>query len=433
MLFSLLRIGPFVALLVLLVTMRNKRRAYLLAVFLCFPLIDLRVTPVQFGGFTVFDAMTYCSLPVLLVNFKYFRTVNLYYLLLSLALLVVLGVGAVASEFTLNSLLSLVSFASIFICSNLLLQELYQGPDALSRLITGLNAVALLSLVWLGIQVALGQNVTFYPELNHNVEDPSGIRYASFFHDPQKYAQFLSMSSFLFLIQSNQDDQPRKLSQYVLFGLCVLALLLTGARSALFGLGVGFILLLSIQSTATKLGLAAGGALAGLLLYQHADSFIALERLRDIDESYDWRAEIWQGAVAIWKSHPFLGIGVGNYQQYAMAHAPYQSILLDNDEVMYLDQPENGYLKVLTEFGLPGFLLFIAIFSVPLAKAFTRFRQADACRILFVLCASLVSWVIAFNSLYSIVDKRVLLVVAAIICSIIVSTSNQPSRVAQRL
>jgi O-antigen ligase len=420
----LLRILPIAILLVGLVVARNKRQVYLATVLVSFPFIDLRVTPVEFGGLTVFDAMTFLALPFVWQNFKYFRNINRIYLALVLALVLLLFVGAVASEFTADSLLSLLSFVSVLVYANVLLQELYDNEHALPTLLKGLNGIALLSLAWLAVQVATKTNLTFYEDLNHNVNDPiGGLRYASFFQDPQKYGQFLAVNSFLFLIRTD-TTKPQKLYQLLLFFVTAMAILLTGTRSALFGLVAGFGLVLAMQSTGTKVKMGFAALVGSFILYQNMDSFIGLQRLREIDESYEWRNEIWRGAVEIWRAHPLLGIGVGNYQLNAIAHEPNQSILLDNDEILYLDQPENGYLKVLTEFGTPGFVVFVLLFIIPLLKSAQFFREKSARDTLFVLCAALVSWVIAFNSLYSIIDKRVFVLVATIICCILYNLSQ---------
>jgi O-antigen ligase len=141
-----------------------------------------------------------------------------------------------------------------------------------------------------------------------------------------------------------------------------------------------------------------------------SNSLILFNRKDDINNSLDFRESIWREAYQIYQSHPFLGIGVGNYQDYVSRYAQDQYLILE-DEVIFLDQPENGYLKILTEFGAPAFLVAFAFILGPVIGSLRAWynKQTDARVMLFI--AGIVCWLVSFVSLYSVSDRRNLLVV----------------------
>jgi O-antigen ligase len=55
------------------------------------------------------------------------------------------------------------------------------------------------------------------------------------------------------------------------------------------------------------------------------------------------RLDCWSSALSIWRSHPFLGVGLGQFTEYNYMTA------------------HNSYLLALSELGLPGIFIFSAI------------------------------------------------------------------------
>src|SRR5690606_8230056 len=98
------------------------------------------------------------------------------------------------------------------------------------------------------------------------------------------------------------------------------------------------------------------------LIFENSPVF---SRSGTFSEDLQFRQSIWSDAYNITKDNPYFGIGWGNYQNYIMRHKQDQYLIL-NDEILYFDQPENGYLKVLVELGFFGFAIFLLFIIKPL-------------------------------------------------------------------
>jgi O-antigen ligase len=386
------------------------------------PLIDLKITPYQWGSLSLFDGFAYI---MLFLRFKDFLTIykpNKFYFGGFCTLLFLLLLGSLTSAFITNSLLTILTVIPVFIYARLLMVECMQDEQFLNKMIKGLQFACLFSMAFLAAQLVVGLDLRFYDELNQNTLDSNGIRYPSFFHDSQKYAQFLAMLSFLFLI-NNKNIQRPGLKNLVLFLSVAVAIFLTGGRSAFLGLSAGVLFLLLFAGMQYKKYIVAGCLAGGLVIAFFSKSLIIFNRNDDFNNSFDFRAAIWQEAYDIYRTHPLLGIGVGNYKDYVSHYSQDQYLVLEN-EIIFLDQPENGYLKILTEFGGPAFLVAFILILGPVAGAIRAWmkRQTDARVLLFI--APIVCWLVSFVSLYSLTDRRNLIVLICL-CTILIYLSNR--------
>ena len=124
---------------------------------------------------------------------------------------------------------------------------------------------------------------------------------------------------------------------------------------------VGFLMMLAVAATIPFLDFGAG-------FYSQLTP--NLNRLSTIGEEVssgdlNHRTRIWRTGLEIFATHPWTGVGSGTFEQAA---GPY----LDRPRA-----PHNAYLAVLTETGLIGFSLFLALFVVvllPLTRASTPNR-----------------------------------------------------------
>lgn len=77
----------------------------------------------------------------------------------------------------------------------------------------------------------------------------------------------------------------------------------------------------------------------------------------------------WQSAWAMWTDHPWLGIGIGNYEplypRYALPLWPYA-----------LGHAHNYYLNIAAETGLLGLLAYVVLWSVALVAAWQAARRS---------------------------------------------------------
>lgn len=344
---------------VLVLLSRQPRRTYLLFMVYALPLIDFKITPWQWGSLSLFDGLSYV---MLFWRYKDFLSVykpNRFYFGGFCTLIFLLLLGSLTSSFITNSLLALLSVFPVFIYARLLMVECLHNDQFIKKMVNGLKVACLVSIAFLAAQLVLGLEVRLYPELNQNTLDSNGIRYPSFFHDSQKYAQFLAMLSFLFLINDKNAQRP-KMKNILMFLLVVIAIFLTGGRSAFLGLSAGVFFLLLFAGAQYKKYIIAGCLAGGIVIAFFSQSLILFNRKDDFNNSFDFRAAIWQEAYDIFKANPFLGIGIGNYKDYVSRYSQDQYLVLEN-EIVFLDQPENGYLKILTEFGGPAFLVVFAL------------------------------------------------------------------------
>lgn len=407
---------------VLVLLSKQPRRTYLLYMLYVMPLIDFKVTPWQFGSLTLFDAFSYVMLFWRYKDFLSIYKPNRFYFGGFCTLIFLLLLGSLTSSFITNSLLSLLSVFPVFIYARLLMVECIQDNQFMNKMIKGLQLACLISMAFLAVQLVVGLNFKLYSELNQNTQDVNGIRYPSYFHDSQKYGQFLAMLSFLFLLNNKNVKRPA-LINLLLFLSVAVAMFLTGGRSAFLGLSAGVLFLLVFAGMQFKKYIIAGCLAGGVLIAIFSHSLVVFNRDDDINNSLDFRASIWKEAYEIFKDHPYLGIGVGNYQDYVSLYAQDQYLVLE-DEIIFLDQPENGYLKILTEYGGPAFLVaFVLIIgsAVGAMRAWVK-KQTDARVLLFI--APIICWLVSFVSLYSITDRRNLIVLICL-CSFLIYLSNR--------
>ncbi|MBO9200844.1 MULTISPECIES: O-antigen ligase family protein [Niastella] len=407
---------------VLALLSKQPRRTYLLYMVYVLPLIDFKVTPWQFGSLTLFDAFSYIMLFWRYKDFLSIYKPNRFYFGGFCTLIFLLLLGSLTSSFITNSLLSLLSVFPVFIYARLLMVECIQDNEFINKMVRGLQFACLFSMAFLAVQLVVGLDFKLYSELNQNTQDVNGIRYPSYFHDSQKYGQFLAMLSFLFLLNNKNVKRPA-LTNLLLFLSVAVAMFLTGGRSAFLGLSAGVLFLLLFAGMQFKKYIIAGCLAGGVLIAIFSHSLVVFNRDDDINNSLDFRASIWKEAFNIYKAHPALGIGIGNYQDYVSRYAQDQYLVLEN-EIIFLDQPENGYLKILTEYGGPAFLIvFVLIIGAAVGgiRAWVK-KQTDARVLLFI--APIISWLVSFVSLYSITDRRNLIVLICL-CSFLIYLSNR--------
>ena len=399
------------------------RSSYLLFVVMFLPLMDLGVTPAAFGGLSVFDAISFVSAFLCYKDILHVSKKTNAYLYLFLIFLVFLVLGSMASEFVSKSLFNILGVIPPFIFIRLLLKEMEANQLFLKKIIQYLKIACFIAIGFIGVQMLLGLDFTFYTSLNQNVMDGGKIRYPGFFADSQMSGVFLAMMSFFFLLNLKDPKRPTT-NNYIYFGIAILAVILAGSRSALLGFGAGLLILAIFVGGNFRLTAMVFGVLIGVVLLYFADSFVLFQRFSTLDDSLDFRASIWDGAYEIFKKNFSLGIGINNYQDYAKLHSQDQFLLIDNDEILFLDAPENGYLKLLTEFGFFGFITLFLLIISPLINVFYQFVMAKKVSVAFYFVAPIVCWFLSFTSLYTLSDSRIIIALCANLSFIIAYPIN---------
>jgi len=173
------------------------------------------------------------------------------------------------------------------------------------------------------------------------------VRYRGVLQDPNELALAGAVGlplAFAFG-QAHKRSLQRRLLSIFAFALVLLCAVLTASRGGqlvfLAVLGAYFI------HRAGVAGLLVGGVLALPLL------LLGGRGGEDASSSTLERIDCWSEAISMWRSHPFLGVGLGQFTEhhYMTAH--------------------NSYLLALGELGFPGMCLFVAILylsaKIPLA------------------------------------------------------------------
>jgi O-antigen ligase len=407
----------------------NTVHSCLLFILTLLPLMDLKITNEAWGGFKVFDAICFYCVIVLL---KDFVTINRYnnnnfYFLLFVLLAVVILLGGLASEFPDRTYLNLLKTLPIFIFARFFLSECYRDPDFHVQAIRGLKISYVTALSFLLIQWVVGLKFTFYPSLSPNTIDPifEITRYPGVFYDSQASGQYLAMGSFLFLYIEEGASKKTQWFNYLVFVLAIAGIALAGSRAAFGGFAIGVVIVFFMAAKQYRVyGLVAGLAAYSIFAFVSVQSGV-FDRAKNLSEDFIFRQSIWKEAFEISKKHPWLGIGSGNYQNYVIRHAQGQYLEVADGQLVYFDQPENGYLKIMSELGFTGFFLFILYLLVPLAKGFVNYIKGIYDQRVAFFMASLISWMVAFNTVYSIYDYRLLIMVTSMIVLIISYPTNR--------
>jgi O-antigen ligase len=392
------------------------------------PFMGLLATKVEWGGFKVFDILSLGCLALFPRKFiQGFTSLSRVTAIIFLAFAITLLLGSLASEFPKASALALLQVIPAFIYCRFLVLVSIDNPLFYSRILKALRFSSLILLAFIAVQLIIGLSFTFYPVLNQNTFDPQNntIRYPGFFHDSQANGQFLAMTGFVFLYSGRSEVQVgRRLLYLGLFLACCVGVLLSGSRSALGGLLAGMMVLFLCSGWRLQAYMLTFLLVIGSLFALVSPSFSFLNRAASIDEDYKFRQSVWREAIDITLDNPLVGIGIGNFQAYTAIHKQELYLEIDN-EIVYFDQPENGYLKVLAETGFIGFVLFLSLVLTPIVKTFFAFiKGKQGFGIVFIL-AAIACWLLAFNTVYSLFDSRITLMVSTLLALLIVHPTKQ--------
>ncbi len=401
----------------------NTVQTSLLFVLSLLPLMDQKIVPEAYGGFKVFDAISFYSLIFLVKAFFKIslRSRNNYYFLLFVAFIIIFLFGGLASAYPNKTYLNVIKILPIFIFSRFFLTECYKDYSFHVKAIQAIKISYLLAVGFLLIQIVVGLKFTFYPSLHPNTIDPifKIVRFPGVFYDSQAHGQFLAMGSFFFLFTKDDIFKKRPYLNYIIFIVIVIGITLAGSRAAFGGFAVGLVFVFFLAAQKYRIyGIVFGLLMAGVFMVVAPKSGV-FDRAENLSEDYLFRQSIWKEAYEISKAHPYLGIGYGNYQSYVKKYAQNQYLEIEDGELVYFDQPENGYLKIMVELGFIGFTIFVLFLLTPIIKGFVRYLKNIYDSKIAYLMASLISFMVAFNTVYSIYDNRLLLMMTSLIILLI--------------
>jgi O-antigen ligase len=358
------------------------------------------------GDLNVFEVITFLFIlffykkkeSVLRLPIKY------KYLFIFLFFILIIGLLLTEQPFISQNILGLIKLFPLFVFAKILTEEIFYAPSFFYEIIYCLKYVLIFSLVFLLIQMVVGIQFSLFVTQNPNIIINNAVRFPSFMSDPQVFSQLLGSLFFLTLISAKPFFSPTTLN-YLLVFCCVLGIFIAGGRAGLMGFIFCFLLIFIYSKWVHKISYLALTLSIFLMVYLINPSFAIFMRSTDLNDTYDFRASIWNTAQQIFQEHFLFGLGINNYSQYVSTHYPDQAWLVDNEWIAF-DHPESGYLKFLTEWGLLGFLVFVILLSVPFIQSFLLFIKKRDMNLLFIIC-SLICFLIGFYSTYSLGDVRI--------------------------
>lgn len=399
----------------------DNNKSYIKFVFIAYPFLGIDLLP-SFISTTLFVFITFIFLVFFHQRKSTTRTGIFSYFHLFLFLILSIAVGLFLSpDLSKDTITDFVQLLAVFFFAKVLIDEVQHDLGFRTSILHCMKITLIFSFVFLAFQFIIGPSFSFAKSQNINVAGGIAIRYPSFFQDPQKYAQYLSASSLLMLLLPGKMNGRMSQLGLLLCALSMIALLFTGGRAGLGGWLLGLLIVIVLGNAQYRAAIISVAILVSIFIYNFSDAIPIFKR-DDLADAYAFRYAIWQDAFAIFQDHPFFGIGLGNYANYVSLHNPDQYWISDNEITLY-DHPESGYLKLLTEFGLIGFLAAMLFIVKPIYGGIAMyFKTKDLS--LVILVSSLFTWIIGFYTVYSLGDIRIKLLIVSIVCMLIASLSD---------
>lgn len=148
--------------------------------------------------------------------------------------------------------------------------------------------------------------------------------------------------------------------------LSVWSIVIFSSRGSLLALLVGYVVFVGCMLFARRWRVALGLVGMAVLVVGVFGGYYSLYRptggspISAIqDSSANERFVAWSVAGQMWSTHKWLGVGLGNFDQYYWELLP--TTRMGGDQ--YFDDPHNVLLGVLAEMGLPGFILVTFLFG----------------------------------------------------------------------
>lgn len=201
-------------------------------------------------------------------------------------------------------------------------------------------------------------------------------RAAGFFGHPMTFAGYLCMYLPLFLIGyfDGLFGTKYKYISGIMFLAGIAALIFNGTRgawiAALFTLGILLLHYMFENKRNFIVGIVliviCGGILVNNASFMHRVATITNNKYQSNSE----RILIWNSAWNMFKDHPVLGVGLGQYKDNYQKK--YISPLAKEH---YLEHAHNNFLQMLAENGIVGFIGFISMFCYIIGHNFKKFLR----------------------------------------------------------
>ena len=215
-------------------------------------------------------------------------------------------------------------------------------------------------------------------------------RAAGFFGNPMTFGGYLCIYLPVLLVMFFEKDLLQRYRYLAGAGfiLSFIALIFNGTRGAWVALMPVFILIMGYYAFTNKKYLALClvaiiGASAVLSTNQ-----IFVDKVKSItsttNRSNTERLLIWQSAYNMFRDHPVLGVGLGQYKDNYQ-----QKYILPQATEKYLGHAHNNFLQMLAENGLVGFIGFVVMLVYIIGRNLVDFYQKRCPYSLIIACSTL--------------------------------------------
>jgi O-antigen ligase len=198
--------------------------------------------------------------------------------------------------------------------------------------------------------------------------------------DPNVQAAGFLVAMFLCAgLWSLARSRTARLSLLAAFTCVAVGFFATESRGGLISLGFaavsGFVLM--PRQRKRLLGLAASAAVGFAAIAAASPS--AVSRITDFGGGTSGRSDLWTVAWRIFSDHPWLGVGISNFQvlepRYTLRSGTLARVELIAEDPHYV---HNVYLQLLTETGVIGFALFLILIVGCMRASWLASRRFDA-------------------------------------------------------
>jgi hypothetical protein len=180
------------------------------------------------------------------------------------------------------------------------------------------------------------------------------VRYRGVLQDPNELslAGGVGLPLALALGSARRRSVGRRAVSMLTFAVVALCALLTGSRG-------GQLVFLTVLGAYGLKRFGKGGLLIGLAVAAPLLVFGGRSGSEASSSTLE-RLDCWTAALSIWRSHPLLGVGLGQFTEYNYMTA------------------HNSYLLALAELGFPGMLLFTIVLYLSGKVPFAVLRELDS-------------------------------------------------------
>lgn len=204
------------------------------------------------------------------------------------------------------------------------------------------------------------------------------VRPAGTFFNPNFLAGFLAVALVLLVggqlfPAAGEERRPLRRVLAAAEGAVLLAALLTtGSRGGALALAGGLLLLLVLRSW--KAAAAVSSLAAVALLAIPNPLFQRLQALPHTDNFAYTRLAVWKGALAMMLDHPWLGIGLGQYEYVSTRYA-FPIVTHWAKHTRVAENAHSEYLQAGAELGVPGILVALGAVALLAQAVVARLRS----------------------------------------------------------